>query len=814
MASDGEMPAPLAPSALRNRCDPATLPFDSTEGLAGPDGFIGQDRAMEAIRLSLTTTQRGFNLFVLGESGMGRHRAVREELERRAGELPAPDDWVYVNNFDAPDRPRALRLPPGTAQRLKRAMQQLVDDLAVEIPAMFESEEYQAQRRALEEEYGERQERDMAAFAERAKAEGAALLRTPVGFMIGAVREGKVLKTEEYNALDESERKEIDERIARLQQDLATVLRNAPRLGRELRGKVEALHAGMAERVVSGRAAELLEPFAAIEATRDYLDEVRRDMIANAELFVAARAKEHDGAFPEAIRKYHRDPPFERYAVNVMVGGEAGAEGHAPFVSEELPTLGNLTGRIEHASQMGALVTNFTMIKPGSLHRANGGFLMIDAARVLSEPYAWDALKRCLYTRAITITALAERMSLVSTTSLQPDPIPLEVRVVLVGDRRLHALLTMLDPDFRELFKVQADFEGDIDRSDDTVLLMARLIGAQARREGLLPLSAGGVARLIDEAVRLAEDSRKLTLQVGALADRIRESDHYARSAGRALIGPEDVERTVLARERRASRVRDRIHEMIGRRTILIDTAGGRIGQVNGLSVLSMGEYRFGQPSRITARVRMGAGKLVDIEREVELGGPLHSKGVFILGGYLTATFALDTPFSLHASLVFEQSYGGVDGDSASSAELYALLSALAELPIDQGFAVTGSVNQLGEVQAIGGVNEKIEGFFDVCTRAGLTGRQGVLIPRANVENLMLRPDIVAAAEKGQFRVIPVTSIDEGIALLTGLPAGIRGADGAYPEDSVNGRVERRLRDFAEMRRRFGTGDHARGGEK
>lgn len=803
MTSDKGNLRGLPVAALRTVCDPAILPFRTTEELEGLESLIGQDRAMEAIRLAVEVSHRDFNLFVLGPNGMGRHRAVRVLLQKQAKAMPVPHDWAYVNNFDAPDKPKALRLPPGAAERLKVAMQGLVDDLAVEIPSLFESEEYQTQRRALDEEYGDRQESAMADFADKAKSENVALMRTPMGFMLAAIRDGKVVKTEDYNKLGEAEQKEIDEKIARLQEDLANVLRDAPKLDRELRGKVEALHAAMAERAVSARVDDLVGDFAGIEAVQAYLAEVRQDMIANAELFLAVRANANNGHFPEAIRKFHREPPFQRYVVNVMVTREETNGTGAPLVVEELPTLDHLAGRIEHESQMGTLITNFTMIKPGALHRANGGFLVLDARRVLTEPFAWDALIRCLKNRSITITSMAERLSLVSTTSLQPDPIPLDVRVVLIGDRLLHALLTMLDPDFGDLFKLQADFEEDFVRSEENLMLLARLVGAQARRDGLRHLAAGGVARLLDEATRLAEDSRKLSLHVGDLADLMREADHYAGTDGHDLIEAADIDRAVREKERRVSRIRDRMQEAIGRKTILIDTAGAKVGQVNGLSVLDLGNYRFGRPSRITARTRMGSGKLVDIEREVELGGPLHSKGVLILAGYLASTYALDVPFSLHASLVFEQSYGGVDGDSASSAELYAMLSALSDLPVAQGIAVTGSVNQLGEVQAIGGVNEKIEGFFDVCERRGLTGDQGVLIPKANVDHLMLRPDVVTAAEEGRFRVIPVETIDEGIAILTGSAAGERGADGSFPPDTVNGRVEARLRNYAELRRRY-----------
>jgi len=428
---------------------------------------------------------------------------------------------------------------------------------------------------------------------------------------------------------------------------------------------------------------------------------------------------------------------------------------------------------------------------------------VLDARKVLSEPYAWEALKQCLKGRAITIKSLAERLSLLSTTSLEPDPIPLDVRVVLVGDPMLHALLVMLDPDFQELFKLQADFEETLDRSEAALTAFARVIASVAGRENLPPLSAAATARLMQEAIRLADDVRKFSLRFGALLDIMREAAHYAGLGGRAVIEAEDIAKAIREKERRASRIKDRMQEAIVRDIVLIETEGARVGRINGLSVIGLGDYYFGRPSRISARVRMGEGKLVDIEREVELGGPLHSKGVMILAGYLAATYALDVPLSLHASLVFEQSYGGVEGDSASSAELYALLSALSDLPIRQGLAVTGSVNQNGETQAIGGVNEKIEGFFDLCAARGLTGDQGVLIPAANVEHLMLREEVVEAVRDGRFRVIPVSTINEGIGVLTGVAAGDRDTNGVFPEGTVNARVEGRLRAFAEARRAF-----------
>jgi len=814
MADEAAAAAGLKAEELRHSCDPAAFDFRTTDDLPDAPSLLGQERAIDAIRLSARIAHRGFNLFVIGPPGTGRRAAVENLLTEQAAERPVPPDWVYVNNFEAPHRPRALQLPPGTAQRLKLAMEALIDDLAVDIPAMFESEEYQTQRRAIEQEFGGRHETAFSEFVEHAKAQDVAVMRTPMGFGLAALRKGEVIKPEVYDRLPGKERDEIDAKIAKLQEELAEVLRAIPSLEREHRRRVEQLHAEMAERAVSVQIDEVLKAFSGIEVIEQFLADVREDMIANAELFLAARQEAGAGPFPEVVAKVHKQPPFDRYAVNVMVSHENGPDAGAPLEFEALPTLGNLTGRIEHESQMGALVTNFTLIKPGALHRANGGFLVLDARRLLTEPYAWDALKRCLEQRAISIISLAERLSLMSTTSLEPDPIDLDLRVVLIGDRLIHALLVMFDPDFGELFKVQADFSEEVERTPDAQALFARMIAGLARRENLKPLDASAVARLLDEAVRHAEDAERISLKIGALDDILREADYHAGETGRDIVSAGDIEKAVAEAERRASRLRERVQSMTERGTILIDTEGAAVGQINGLSVIDLGNYRFGRPSRITARVRVGSGEVVDIEREVELGGPLHSKGVLILSGYLSSHYALDVPMSLKASLVFEQSYGGVDGDSASSAELYALLSALSGVPLRQDFAVTGSVNQAGHVQAIGGVNEKVEGFFDLCAARGLTGSQGVLIPGSNVKNLMLRPGVVEAVREGKFHVVPVDTIDQGIGILTGMPSGERGPDGAFPKKSLNARVEARLREFARLRHEFAVPDEAKGKKK
>ncbi len=809
----------LAATELRFTCDPALFDFETTASLEPLGTLIGQARAVEAIGLAAGIRHRDFNLFVAGPSGTGRHSAVRAMLAEEARKRPVPAEWVYVYNFETPDRPRALALPPGTALPLRAAMEALVDDLANDIPALFDSEEYQNRRRAIEQEFAARNETAFSDLGDKAKARGVAILRTPMGFAIAAMRDGEVLKPDAYGRLPEEERNEIDARVAETQAELEGVLKAVPNIEKAHRRAVEALNAEMAEQAVDASLAEPRARFGPIPVVADHLAAVRADLIANAELFLQAGRQDGDGPFPVAVQKYHTNPRFHRYAINVMVahdgGGGVGAGPTeavagggfgAPVVTESLPTLGNLTGRVEYVAHMGTLVTDFTLIKPGALHRANGGFLILDARRVLTEPFAWDALKRCLDTGTIQIISAAEKLSLMATTSLEPDPIPLDIRVVLVGDRLLHMMLLALDPDFGQLFKLTADFDEDMARTPESLALFARLVATAAAREGLRPVARDGVAALVEAAVRDAGDREKLSIRIDALWDILREADHEAGRAGRAAVAAEDVEAARAAAERRAGRLRDRMQEAIARGTVMISTTGAAVGQVNGLTVASLGAASFGWPTRITARVRMGSGKVIDIEREVELGGPIHSKGVLILSSFLATRYATDVPLSLWASLGFEQSYGEVEGDSASVAELCALLSALAEVPVSQSFAVTGSVNQMGEVQPVGGVNEKIEGFFDTCAARGLTGQQGVLLPRANVHHLMLRPDVVAAVAAGRFHVHAIATIDQAMELLTGLPAGQRGADGEFEDGSVNANVEARLFDYASTLKAFGGG--------
>lgn len=804
---------PLEAAALYQRCEPMQFSFETTADLEDLTGVIGQARAVEAVRFGIGISHEGYNLFALGPEGTGKYAVVRRYLERQAADRPPPSDWCYVNNFVEAYKPRALRLPAGGGSRLRRDMERLVEELRTAIPATFESENYRRRRQDIEEEFRERQDRVLTELQRRAQERGLALIRTPMGLAFAPTRGGEVISPEEFQKLPPPEQERAQADVSALQEELQKSLGQMPQWDRERRAKVKELNQEVGMFAVGHLIEELRRTYLDLPAVLAYLTSVQQDVIDNLDEFLGitdtppAAPAEASPPRPPVTASF-----FRRYRVNVVVD-HSGATG-APVIYEDHPAVQNLVGRIEHMAQMGTLVTDFNLIKAGALYRANGGYLILDARKVLLQPFAWEELKRALRSREIRIEVLGQTLSLVSTVSLEPEPIPLNVKVILLGERMLYYTLYQADPDFGELFKVAADFEDQMDRTSDNHLLYARMIGTIARQEGIRPLDRAAVARVIEQSARLAGDADKLSTHVHSVADLLREADYWAGEAQHPVIDATDVQHAIDAQIRRLDRVRERMQEEIQRGTILIDTQGTAVGQVNGLSVLSMGQFAFGRPSRITARVRLGRGEVVDIEREVALGGPIHSKGVLILSAYLGARYASDRPLSLSASLVFEQSYSGVEGDSASSAELYALLSALADLPVKQGLAVTGSVNQRGQVQAIGGVNEKIEGFFDICRAQGLTGEQGVLIPASNVKHLMLRHDVVAAVAAGQFQVYAVETIDQGIELLTGVPAGEPDDTGEFPAGSVNQRVETRLIALAEKRLAFGVPERGSAGDE
>jgi lon-related putative ATP-dependent protease len=800
---------PLAPTALYRCCDPAKFTFRSTADLHDSDTIIGQPRAVAAIQFGMGIQHQGYNLFALGPNGTGKYTTVHQYLYRKAPSEPTPTDWCYVNNFDQPHKPQALQLPAGQGIALRDDMRRFVEGLFTVIAAALTSESYETQKRAILTELKEREAEALKVIEDQAHVEQIGFIHTPAGFAFAPLSNGDVISPEQFLKLTAEEQAVIEAKISTLQEALQKMMHQIPQWQREAQERLKQLQGETADFTIRPLVGELEQKYQLLPDVLAFLESVQKDIVANVATFIQSDESspfELDGIASSGLPQ---KAVFSRYQVNVIVD-HSQTQG-APIIYEDQPTYQNLVGRVEHISQMGALLTDFTLIKPGALHRANGGYLVLDARQLLLQPYAWEGLKRALQARQIRIESLGQIYSWISTVSLEPEPVPLQVKVILLGERLLYYLLCRYDPDFMELFKVAADFEDNMVRNDDNDLAYAHLIAGLAEKEKLRPFDTTAIARIIEHSARLAEDSARLTTHMQSISDLLREADYWADEEGHEMVTAVDIQQALDAQIYRASRIRERVQENILRQTIFIDTEGAVMGQVNGLSVLSLGNYAFGQPSRITARARLGKGEVIDIERQVEMGGPIHSKGVLILTGFLGARYAAERPLSLSATLVFEQSYGGVEGDSASSAELYALLSALAELPINQSLAVTGSVNQRGQVQAIGGVNEKIEGFFDLCQARGLTGKQGVLIPAANVKHLMLRQDVVTAVAHNQFHIYPVTTIDQGIELLTGTIAGEVDETGNYPPDSVNGRVVARLTTLAEKAKAFAAPASANG---
>ena len=796
----------LSPDELYRPCDPALLDFETTAEVTELTEMLGQDRAVDAVRFGADIDLHGFNLFVLGPPGTGRHSFVKRFLEEKARSQKAPSDWVYVNNFEEPRKPKALELPAGRGCRLRDHIARLIDEAHRAIPAAFESEDYRKQRQEIEERAQEEQNNAFEEIRAHALERGLGIVQTATGFTFVPLKNGKEITPKEYAALSEKEQKRLQQDTEELAEELKQMLQKIPRRVRAVFEEIHKLDRDVALFAVGSLVNELLEEYASLPKVVEHLKSIQQDIVDNIPLFREGESHKEQplklllGGKPVTDQD---SSPMRRYAVNVLI--DHASDTGAPVEFPDEPTFQELVGNIEYKAQMGTLVTDFTLLKPGALHRANGGYLVLDARKLLVQPYAYEALKQALMSHEIKIRSLGQIFSLVSTVSLEPEPIPLTVKVALIGERIFYYLLQWYDPEFSELFRVEADFDDRMPRDQESERQYARLLGTIARDEKLLPLDRSGAARVIEESARQAGDAERLSAQVRKAADLVREAHYWAVQHKREIINAEDVQAAVNHQIRRAGRVQDRLQEEILRGTFLIDSEGEVVGQINGLSVIELGGYLFGRPSRITARLSLGSGKVIDIEREVELGGPIHSKGVLILSRYLASNFVTDRPLSLSASLVFEQSYGGVEGDSASAAELCALLSALADTSIRQSLAITGSVNQFGQVQAVGGVNEKIEGFFDICNARELTGEQGVVIPASNVKHLMLRSRVVEAVRDGRFHVYAVEHVDQALELLTGIEAGARRADGSYPEGTLNRRVTDRLEELAEKRRSFGS---------
>ncbi len=794
MAADALQQYHVQPDALRKLC---SLPAEFTQRTAEAEQpYIGQQRAIDAIRFGIEMRRDGYNIYVLGPIGSNRHDLVNSLVAEHAKTRGAPPDWCYVNNFSNPERPQSLRFPAGQGREFREDMRHLIGEMQLAIPAAFEGDDYRNQLRAIEEDTKNKVEEQWKSLNERAAEEGIGVLQTPTGYVLAPVVDGKVIGDKEFNKLPEEKRHEIEAAIERLSEELQQRVEMMPKLRKAHRERVKTLNEEVTAHAVNVQLADLKNKYKAMPRVAGYLDDLQDNIIQNAQDFQQSETP----ALPFLSRD--SDQLYSQYEVNLVVDN-ADAD-RAPVIYESNPNYPNIIGRIEHRAEMGTLTTDFRLVRGGALLQANGGYLILDTRRMLTRPFVWEALKQALFAKQVCVESPGESWGFVSTTTLKPEPIPLDVRIILIGERWLYYLLCHYDIEFSSLFKVAADLDDDLERSDDNVEQYARLVLREAQARELLPFSTAAVQRVIEERARHAEDSERLSMHMSSLGDLIEQADYWARQRGASEVDDADVAKAVNERHRRLSRMQSRVIDAIKRETLLIDTSGACVGQVNGLSVTDLGEFRYGHPVRITATTRVGTGDVVDIEREVELGGAIHSKGMMILSSALSARYAPDLPLSLRGSVVFEQSYGGVEGDSASVAELSALLSSLSRLPIRQDIAVTGSVNQLGRVQAIGGVNEKIEGFFDVCRERGLDGSHGVIIPQDNVKHLMLREDVVDAVRQDEFRIYAVRSIDEAITILTGVNAGERGEDGSFPEGSVNALVEQQLVEYATARKSFG----------
>ena len=791
---------PLAPSLLYQSCDFEQHDFETTADLEYLSETIGQERALSAIDFAVGMPHDGFNLFVMGSAGLGRHTLVRAALKKETEGATRPPDLCYIANFQHPHSPNMLALPAGTGRRLRTDMQQLIDDLITAIPAAFEGDEYRRRAKEAADRFNKKQDDVARELGLKAEQRNIVLVRGPSGFTLTPQKDGKVLTSEEFDRLPEKEQDALTEVLEEMKEDLKESMRLLPGWQQEMRQEIKELDRETTALTVGQYIGELEKKYQEYREILRYLAEVKEDIIENVSPFRQFEASDEKALTSE-------DKAFIRYRINILVDNSETPG--APIIFESNPTYQNLMGRIEHIASFGTLRTDFTLIKAGALHRANGGYLVLDAEKVLSNPFAWEGLKRVLNSKEIRIESLERQLSLVSTISLEPQPVAVDLKVVLVGSRLLYYLLKQYDPELGLLFKVAADFSEEFPRERDNEFLYARLIATLQHRDGLREISRDGVARIIEYSARQADDGEKLSLHMGTLMELLQEANYRAQERESSLVQKQDVQSAIEARAYRAGQLQEQLQEQIIRGTVSIDTSGVQLAQVNGLTVITLGGYRFGTAMRISATARMGTGQVIDIERETEQGGPIHSKGVLILTSYLGAHYAKHQPLSVTASLVFEQTYGMVEGDSASAAELCTLLSAMGDIPIRQSLAITGSINQHGQIQAIGGVCQKIEGFFEICKARGLTGEQGVIIPEANVKDLMLHRDVVAAAEAGEFSIYAVDHVERAMELLTGLPVGRPDAEGLYPVGTVNHRIQLRLAEWSALQRQYSSHDLA-----
>ena len=784
----------LKPEALREVCSPEKLGFETTADLpAKPEEVMAQKRAMHALELGLGMKDHDFNIYVSGQPRSGRTEMIREYVEKLAATEETPPDFVYVYNFKEPEKPRALRLPTGMGKVLRDDLDELIDTLKVQIPEIFESEDYSNRRESLVHDFTNERNSILKELDERATAEGFVLNISQAGMMIFPGKEGKPLTEDELKALSDEQREELRQKSNALHSEMNEALRKIRRMEKEFQQAEKKLDQDVALFVVGHLIDELVEKYQQQEEVTDYLNRVKEDILKNIDDL--KRRPSGPSPFPFPIP----EPNFVQYQVNVFIDNSE-TKG-APVITEGHPTYPNLFGSIERKAQFGALLTDFTLIHSGSLHRANGGYLLINVMDLLKWYYSYEALKRTLKEREIKIEDLGEQLGLITTKTLRPEPIPLKLKVILIGNPYIYQLLYFYDEEFHKHFKIKADFDWEMKRTPDHLDQLINFIRNYCEKENLPPLHNTAVARLVEYAAELAGHKNKLTLQVKELSDIIKEANFWASRNEQTVIRGEDVDKAISEKIFRSDLFEEKMQDHIQEGMLFIETSGAVVGQVNGLSVYMLGDYAFARPSRITATISLGKEGVVAIERESKMSGNIHTKGVMILSSFLRSRFAQDKPLSLSAHLTFEQSYGMVDGDSASAAELIAILSCLADVPLLQNIAMTGSVSQRGEFQPIGGVNWKIEGFFKVCQARGLDGSHGVIIPQANVQQLMLKQEIVEAVRQGKFHVWAAKYVDEAMEILTGLPAGKPLPEGGFEADSINDKVDKKLHELMELAR-------------
>ncbi|MBL7073055.1 MAG: AAA family ATPase [Candidatus Omnitrophica bacterium] len=783
----------LKPKELRETCDASQFSFKTTEDYVFEVEPAHQERGVSAIDFGLNVKSEGYNIFVCGSTGTGRNTQVNKAVNEIAAKRETPSDWIYVYNFIREDEPIAIKLPSGRGFIFKKDMEELVSELKIEVPKAFESEDYEIRKQDLSKEYKAKRDATLEDVENNAFEEGFVLKQSATGVILVPRIGERQMNTEEYEKLSKKEKEKIEQKKHDLHIKIEQVLSEVRAMEKDAKIKIRELEKEIALFSAKHIIDELRFKYKEFEDIIEYLNHVQENVIENMDIFREEEAPQQGALF--GMKPVPKTENFHKYKVNLLVDYRH-SQG-APVIRESNPTYYNLLGRIEYASHFGSMTTDFTMIAPGALHKANGGYLVLQAMDILNNFMAWDVIKRVARNHEIKVEDINEQFRVISTTSLKPRPIPSDIKIILVGPPWLYQYLYKFDEDFRKMFKIKADFDIEMDRSTQKINKYAAFIKARCEEEGLRHFDRKAVAKVVEYGSKLISDQEKLSARFMSIADILREANYWAGKDKAEYVETQHIGRAIKEKIYRSSLIEEKIGELIQKDVLMIDVDSSACGQVNGLAVIDMGEYMFGKPSRITSRSYMGKAGLVDIERQVKMGGSIHSKGVMILTGFLGEKFAQDAPLSLSASICFEQSYDGVDGDSASSTEAYCLLSSLSGIPIKQSIAVTGSMNQHGRVQPVGGINEKIEGFYHVCKVKGITGKQGVIIPEANRKHLMLKEEVIELVKKNKFHIWSVSTIDEGIELLTGKKAGKKDKNGKYPKDTINYLVSKKLEEYS-----------------